>query len=260
MRKGVRWRAARSDRLWVERRDRLFATGDSQRFRTLQRRKSRCSKLVVGEEMAQDPERLLQIWTKPFQKLSESRLGHTSDLGKQERVESLEMQSYINEEFLLEDLFSVDEISGAVTRLKVRKVPGPDRLMAEHLKAGGEAVVIWLTWILNAVMKLEAIPEVLKRGIIVPVYKGGGKDPMRTDSYTGITLTSVVSKVLEFLLLKRLEMVLMEVGLPHVNQSAYRRAVSCSDDIFATQEVIARYLRGGSYTCACMTCRKPLTL
>ena len=30
------------------------------------------------------------------------------------------------------------------------------------------------------------------------VYKGGGKDPMRKDSYRGITLTSVVSKVKAF--------------------------------------------------------------
>ena len=36
----------------------------------------------------------------------------------------------------------------------------------------------------------------------------------------------------------------MEAGLPHVNQSAYRKAVSCSDAVFAKQGIIARYLRG----------------
>ena len=94
--------------------------------------------------------------------------------------------------------------------------------MAEHLKAGGEAVVIWLMKILNVVIELEAVLEVLKRGVVVPVYKGGGKDPMNVDSYKGIILTSMVSKVLEFLLLERLESVFLEAGLPHVNQSAYR--------------------------------------
>ena len=86
----------------------------------------------------------------------------------------------------------------------------------------------------EAVIELEAVPEVLKRGV-VSVYKGGGKDPMRRDSYRGITLTSMVSKVLEFLMLERLESVFVAIG-----QSAYRRAVSCADAIFATQEVIAR--------------------
>ena len=42
-------------------------------------------------------------------------------------------------------------------------------------------MVIWLTKILNAVVKLETIPDVLKKNVIVPVYKGGGKDPMRTE-------------------------------------------------------------------------------
>ena len=42
-------------------------------------------------------------------------------------------------------------------------------------------------------------------------------DPLKTDSYRGITLTSMVAKVLEFLLLERLELVFMEAGLPHIN-------------------------------------------
>ena len=45
---------------------------------------------------------------------------------------------------------------------------------------------------------------------------------------------------------------LLEVGLPHTNQSAYRCAVSCEDAIFATQEVVAKYLRGGSHVYMCL--------
>ena len=60
---------------------------------------------------------------------------------------------------------------------------------------------VWLRNILNAVVKLEVIPEVLKRGVMVLVYKAGGKDPLCIDSYWGITLTSMVAKVIEFLVL-----------------------------------------------------------
>ena len=99
--------------------------------------------------------------------------------------------------------------------------------------------------ILNAVIELEVVPDVLKRGVVVPVYKGGGKDPLKADSYKGITLVSMVAKVLEFLVLERLQVVFDEADLLHINQTAYRKSVSCADAIFATQEVIARYLRGG---------------
>ena len=49
-------------------------------------------------------------------------------------------------------------------------------------------IVIWLKNILNATVELESVPTVLKRGVIVPVYKEGGKDPMKVDSYRVITL------------------------------------------------------------------------
>ena len=116
--------------------------------------------------------------------------------------------------------------------------------------------------ILNAIVEFESVPSVLKRGVVVPVYKGGGKDPLKIDNYRGITLTSMVAKVLEFLLLERLDMVFMEAGLPHINQTAYRHRVSCEDAVFATQEFVAKYLRGGSpvYVCVCMTYRRLLIL
>ena len=59
-------------------------------------------------------------------------------------------------------------------------------------------MVIWLRNILTAVVELEIVPDILKRGLVVPVYKGGGKDPLRVDSYRGVTVTSMVGKVLEF--------------------------------------------------------------
>ena len=203
---------------------------DNRRFRTPQQKKSRCSKLVVGDETVQDPEMLLREWAEYFKTLGESRLGDAPDSTEREsKVVSLEQQSHSNEDFLLDDPFSAEEVAGAVLKLKGRKAPDPDGLMAEHLKVGGEAVVIWLMRIVNATVELEVIPDVLKRGVIVPIYKGGGRDPLKTDNYRGITLTTMISKVLEFLVPEILETVFVSAGLPHINQSAYRRAVSCAD-------------------------------
>ena len=168
------------------------------------------------------PEVLLQVWVEHFQKLMKSRVESVPDLSElKQKVETMKTLSHENEEFLLDVPFTAEEVARAVARLKGRKAPGPDGLMAEHLKGGGDAVVIWLLRILNAVVELEVVPDVLKEGFIVPVYKGGGKDPLRVDSYRGVTLTSVVAKVLEFLFLERLRIVFMEAGLPHVYQSAY---------------------------------------
>lgn len=98
----------------------------------------------------------------------------------QNEMEVLASKSFQNEKMLLDVLFSAEEVSAAVAKLKNRKAAGPDGLMAEHLKEGGESVVIWLMNILNAVVELEVVPGVLKRGVVVPVYKSGGKGPPET--------------------------------------------------------------------------------
>lgn len=85
---------------------------------------------------------------------------------------------------------------------------------------GGNAVDVWLNGMLNAIIELEVVPEVLKTGIVVPVFKGNGKDPLKMNSYWGVTLTSVIAKVLESLVLERMQDILIEAGVPHVNQTA----------------------------------------
>ena len=138
-------------------------------------------------------------------------------------------------------------------KMKLKKAAGPDNLTAAHLKFGGQTIITWLTEILNSIVDAERIPSCLKLGITIPVYKGGGKDPLNANSYRGITLNSVISKVLETLILNRLEPLFMEAGVPHPNQSAYRKRVSCADAIFATHEVINRYIQDGGdvYMCLC---------
>ena len=44
----------------------------------------------------------------------------------------------------------------------------------------------------------------------------------------------------------------MEANIPHLNQSAYCKKVSCADVIFATQEIFARYARQGSHVFMCL--------
>ena len=121
--------------------------------------KSRCSKLFVGEEIVQNTERLLKVWADHFRVLSESRLG-VSHGSYDEKIRKLEAASYGNEEHLLDVPFTSEEVFIAVSKLKKKKSPGPDSMLAEHLKAGGDAVVIWLRNVLNAVVELEVVPEV----------------------------------------------------------------------------------------------------
>ena len=83
----------------------------------------------------------------------------------------------MNEKQILDVPFTPEEVEAVVRHLRKRKSPGSDGFVAEDLQGGGGTVVRWLTCILNAVIELEAVPDALKSGMVVPVYKGLGKDP-----------------------------------------------------------------------------------
>ena len=109
----------------------------------------------------------------------------------------------------------------------------------------------WLCKVFNGIINLEVIPSHFKEGIIVSIYKGKGKDPLLPGNYRGITLTSVISKTFEYLLLDRMIPVLGDNIVPHLNKTAYQRGVSCSDAMFTCQETISKFTRDGDSIYSC---------
>ena len=254
VRKRIKLCTAMEERRQIQKREHLFRKNSHLRFqRPRKRGKSRCTRLRVNDVLLSEPAQLLEAWSTHFRTLAESQINSEPGLKEMQRQQvSLLSCTFQMEETFLDTSFTEIEVAHAVQRMKLRKSAGPDDLVAEHLHYGGRSVIIWLTEILNSILDVEEIPCSLKTGLTIPVYKGGGKDPCDVNSYRGITLNSVLSKALELLILQRLEPLFTDAGIPHPNQSAYRRNVSCADAIFATQEVINRYLREGSRVYMCL--------
>ena len=91
----------------------------------------------------------------------------------------------------------------------------------------------------------------MKDGLVIPVYKWQGKNPLLLNSYRGITISPVLCKIFELILLQRLSPILQNAGSPHLLQTAYQKGVSSMDAIFATQEaLLTHYCDGGKpYLC-----------
>ena len=152
---------------------------------------------MVNGNVVSDQEALLEVWLERFSGLAKSRrdvLPGLNVLQRRAHAVSSGVESQGAARDPLDIAFTAEDVTKAVTRLKLKKAAGPDGLMAEHLRNGGDTLVIWLMNILNSVVELEAVPSFLKMGNLVPVYKGGGKDPFLVNSYHGFTVTSTIAK------------------------------------------------------------------
>ena len=178
----------------------MFAAGVRSHFRLPGRKNNIRSKLIVGGEVISNPQSLMEVWAQYFSNLAKLKVDESPGLQElQQTVDALAMQSLGMEDHLLDASFTAKEVGFVIRKLKRRKAPGPDNLMAEHLIEGGDVVTTWLIGILNAVIDLELVPDSLKWGVVIPVYKRSGKYPLLVESYRGVTLSSVVTKVLAFL-------------------------------------------------------------
>ena len=182
-------------------------------------------------------------WVHHFVDLGRSRVTHPDVLDKlQSDLAFMQASSPENEDFVLNTPIVVEELEGAIKKLKRGKSSGPDGIIPEHILFGGQNLRLWLINIFNAIINLESVPPCLTDAIIVPIYKGKGKNPNLTSNYRGIALTSVVGKLFERILLQRLVPLLEEKGIPHYTQSAYQAGISCADPTEVVQEAIRSHI------------------
>ena len=241
-RKRMRVCAANSERKRIQRFDEKFKQKASSRFRIPSTKKRQSPSLRVNQEVATDPKIILAAWEDHFRAISSANTELSSAMcSSEQEINKMMHNSFNNEDCLLDVPFVSEEVDSVLKKLKLGKAAGHDGVQAEHLKYGGPILRDWILQICNAITELEHVPDFLKTGIITPLYKGGGKDPLDTHSYRGITLTSVLAKVLESLILTRLQCHFSEKGIPHLNQTAYRKGVSCAEAIFSTLEVLSIY-------------------
>jgi hypothetical protein len=95
----------------------------------------------------------------------------------------------------LNAMWSGDEFSPALSRMKHYKAAGEDGIVAEFMKIGDKKVHDCVLLLLNAVWRLECCPVRWTRAMAWPIYKAGARS--EPSNYRLITLLSVVCKVFE---------------------------------------------------------------
>ena len=135
-------------------------------------------------------------------------------------------------------VIGVEEVESALKLTKRNKAGGADGLMYEHFVYGGAFLCTILTTFINAVIKLSYAPTNMKRGVIITLFKGGNKRKDNPDNYRAITLSSVILKILERILLTRIELFDSIQPPLHPLQGGFRKQIGCTMTSFLAREAL----------------------
>jgi endonuclease/exonuclease/phosphatase family metal-dependent hydrolase len=102
-------------------------------------------------------------------------------------------------------LFEHGEVGLCSRRLNSNKAADKFRLTAEHLKLAESSVIPPLTDLFNGVLTSGVIPTAFKEGILTPLLKKLKLSRKLPTNYRGITIICILGKILEFLLILRID-------------------------------------------------------
>ena len=207
----------------------------------------------AGELVTQTGE-ICEAWAEHYEALAtpkdnseyDEKFRHSTE----QVVRNIEQEKIIWGNGLYKVPFSRDEVKKALSLMKKNKAGGWDGITVEHLLYGGEKCVKFLTKLCNLLVKRKYVPEHFKKGIKIPLYKGGGKDSTCRDNHRGITLLPVISKFYETLLLQRVKPWFEKVV--NKRQGAAQRHSSSLHTSLVLQEAITHLTEGGSTAYVCL--------
>jgi hypothetical protein len=138
----------------------------------------------------------------------------------------------------LSEPLSMDEVRAALLLMKTGKARDPNGIINELLTRGGEIMITALHTLLSEIWKHEYIPGDWLTAIIIPLYKNSGSRAAFA-SYRPIALMSVVCKLYETILHKRMSSRLESQQLIGDEQGGFRPGRSTMDHVFVLTEIIA---------------------
>ena len=133
---------------------------------------------------------------------------------------------------------SVRELEECIRTLRNRISPGADGLPAELFKYGGESVLREIHKVISIVWDTESVPKDWKDSLIISIYKNKG-DRAECGNSRGISLLSVVGKLMAKILLKRLIKNVSEDLMPET-QCGFRQNRSTADMIFVARQALEK--------------------
>ncbi|XP_021363828.1 uncharacterized protein LOC110457056 [Mizuhopecten yessoensis] len=161
---------------------------------------STISELKVGDKLYSNPADILHGWKEHFTGLITPSPPSNPILEREVVQTELDIDTIkaLSQEQCLTaaDMIVPRNVEEAMGKLNTNKAVDIFHLTAEHLKFGGVKISDVLTTLFNLFLDHGKVPDCLKLGQLVPIFKKKG-EKKDSKNYRGITVLSVILKTLE---------------------------------------------------------------
>ncbi|MEW8548508.1 MAG: reverse transcriptase domain-containing protein, partial [Candidatus Thiodiazotropha sp.] len=143
------------------------------------------------------------------------------------------------------------ELDGAIFRLKLGKSPGPDSIYPEMLCHSGDYFREAILYIFNLSWRTGKLPDVWSHASVKFLRKHNKSDFYSPSSYRPISLTSVLCKLMERIVMKRLESHVEGNQLLDPQQEGFRKYHSTTYAVTRLVQSVVNGFNDNKYSLAC---------
>lgn len=170
---------------------------------------------------------------------------HVEEMDTRHRVERYLHRAPVSPPLLT----TASEVRNVIKARKGTSAPGLDGVTNDQLKHLPRKPLVLLTRIYNTCLKLHYFPCNWKKAKIVPIPKPG-KDLRLTENYRPISLLPTMSKILERLLLLRLQPPLHDNHIIRAEQFGFKRKLSAELQVLRLVEHLTTAFNQAKHTAA----------
>lgn len=135
-----------------------------------------------------------------------------------------------NNECMFFEMVTYEEVYATIMALDSKKATGSDGKPGKVIKELANEIVIPLTELINKIVISSVYPQQFKEANIIPIHKGG--DKTSKDNYRGISLLPILNKVMEIILLSRINSFIRHIKLEDNTQYGFKKGIGTNDAIF----------------------------
>ncbi|KAF7253994.1 RNA-directed DNA polymerase from mobile element jockey, partial [Varanus komodoensis] len=135
------------------------------------------------------------------------------------------------------------EVEGLLRALDITKAPGPDGLHPRVLTELSGVLSCLLASIFEALWRMGEVPEDWRVASVVPIFKKGSRRDM--GNYRPVSLTSIVGKKMERLIIERDLVMLDREGRLTATRHGFHKNRSCQTNLVEFYDKVSRWLDGG---------------